>query len=281
MTIQEEILPQYPASPKNVCSSKFYPKSLSIQDTLKLGKVISKRSSTVITIYKFDFDHMQWSNVPVEAEFVVAETPFASGGFRQAFKATSITEGFKEVTWVIKNYLTSASEVIKATKETEESHTKKSVQMHYLARNLASQLKEQIEKEELTGFGPTFEYKKVFMGKTDSGEFVSIGKFIKGDFVKYINNNGEVCEEGTVCDKAQAFVHFTYEKSEGKLIVLDIHGAGYTLYDPEIASLDLLNDDRTYQFCTGNLSEIAMKRFFEIHQCNKYCKLLGLNSVPS
>jgi len=57
------------------------------------------------------------------------------------------------VTWVIKNYLKSASEVIKATKETEESHKKKSVQMHYLAQNLASQLKEQIEKEELTGFG--------------------------------------------------------------------------------------------------------------------------------
>ena len=96
-------------------------------------------------------------HVPVEAEFVVVETPFASGGSRQAFKATSITEGFKEVTWVIKNYLKSASEVIKATKETEESHTKKSVQIHYLARNLASQLKKKIGKEELTRFGPAFD----------------------------------------------------------------------------------------------------------------------------
>ena len=109
---------------------------------LKLGKVISKKSSTVISIYKFDFEHMQWSNVPVEAEFLVAETPFASGGFRRAFKATSITEGFKEVTWVVKKYLKSASEIIKATQETEESHTKKSVQMHYLAHNFASQLTE-------------------------------------------------------------------------------------------------------------------------------------------
>ena len=64
----------------------------------KLGKVISKKSSTVISIYKFDFEHMQWSDVPMEAEFFVAESPFASGGFRRAFKATSITEGFKEVT---------------------------------------------------------------------------------------------------------------------------------------------------------------------------------------
>lgn len=107
---------------------------------LKLGKVISKKSSTVVTIYKFDFEHMQWSNVPVEAEFLVAETPFASGGFRRAYKATSITEGFKEVTWVVKKYLKSASEIIKATQETEESHTKKSVQMHYVARNFASDM---------------------------------------------------------------------------------------------------------------------------------------------
>jgi len=203
-------------SPKKVCSSKFYPGSLSIQDMLKLGKVISKKSSTVISINKFDVEHMQWSSVPVEAEFLVAETPFASG-FRQAFKATSITEGFKEVTWVVKKYLRSALEIIKATQETEESHAKKSVQMHYLACNFASQVKEQIEKEQLMEFGPTFEYKKVFMGKTDSGEFVSIEEYINGDFIKYINNNGEVCEKGTVCDKAQAFVHFTYEKSEGKL----------------------------------------------------------------
>ena len=60
---------------------------------------------------------------------MVAESPFASGGFRRAFKATSITEGFKEVTLVVKKYLKSASEIIKATQETEESHTKKSVQM--------------------------------------------------------------------------------------------------------------------------------------------------------
>ena len=82
-----------------------------------------------------------------------------------------------------------------------------------------------------------------------------------------MNNNGE---KGTVCDKAEVFVHFTHEKSEVKLIALDIQGAGYLLYD-----------DGTYQFCTGNLSEIPIKNVFEKHQCNKYCKLLGLKLAPS
>ena len=96
----------------------------------------------------------------MEADVLVAEAPFASSWFRQAFKATSITEGLKEVTWVIKKNLKSALEIIKVTWKTEEGQTKKSVQMHYLAHNFASQLREQIEKEQLMEFGPTFEYKK-------------------------------------------------------------------------------------------------------------------------
>jgi hypothetical protein len=35
-------------------------------------------------------------------------------------------------------------------------------------------------------FGKTFSYKKVFMGKTDDGEYVTI-EYIDDDFVKYIN----------------------------------------------------------------------------------------------
>lgn len=64
------------------------------------------------------------------------------------------------------------------------------------------------------------------MGKLDDGKYVTIEEFIDDDFVKFINNNGKLCELGDICDKAQAFAHFTLEKSQGKLIVLDIQGAG-------------------------------------------------------
>lgn len=92
-------------------------------------------------------------------------------------------------------------------------------------------------------FGLIFEYKKVFMGKINSGEFVLIEEYIDGDFIKYINNNGDVCEKGIVCDKVEVFVYFIYEKFEGKFIVFDIQGVGYILYDLEIVLLDLLSDD--------------------------------------
>ena len=94
-------------------------------------------------------------------------------------------------------------------KETEQTHTQKSVQMHSLARNFASQMKDKIVKEQIEGFGQAFEYRKIFMGKMDDGKYVTIKEFIDDDFVKYINNNGKLCELGDICDKAQAFAHFT------------------------------------------------------------------------
>lgn len=47
---------------------------------------------------------MLWSNFPIKAEFMIEDLPFGTGGFRKAFKATSITDGFKKRTWVVKKY---------------------------------------------------------------------------------------------------------------------------------------------------------------------------------
>ena len=262
-------------------TSKFYPKSLSIKDILRLGRVVDNKAKKIL-IYKFHFVHMERSSVPLQAEFVIEEKELAAGGFRKAFKATSITEGFHRGTWVVKRYLDTTGQLIRETGQTIEEHTRKAVQMHYLARNFASQLNEVVAKDSLNEYGQSFVYKSVYMGKTEEGEFLTVEEFISGDFVKFINNNGIVCEEDSMlCKKAQAFAHYTYEKSEGKVMVLDIQGSGYTLYDPEIASTEIQNEDGSYQFCTGNLAGKAIESFFENHQCNCYCKFLKLKLRPS
>ena len=46
---------------------------------------------------------MEWSIASVTVEFRLADKLFASGGFREALKATSDTLGFTGVMWVIKN----------------------------------------------------------------------------------------------------------------------------------------------------------------------------------
>jgi ADP-heptose:LPS heptosyltransferase len=129
-------------------NSSKYPKSLSVKDMLHLGKALPKKESTIILIFQFNFKHMRWSSVLIKAEFMIEELPFATGGFREAFKATSITAGFEETTWVVKKYLTTAVEVIRETNETEQTHAQKSVQMYYLAKNFASQLNEKLPKME-------------------------------------------------------------------------------------------------------------------------------------
>lgn len=63
---------------------------------LSLGKLRPERKSTIISIYEFDFNNMLWSNFPsIKAEFMI-DLPFGTGGFRKAFKATSITDGLKK-----------------------------------------------------------------------------------------------------------------------------------------------------------------------------------------
>lgn len=224
---------------------------------------------------------MAWCLVPSEAEFIIEDEPFASGGFRQAFKASSVTTGFRDVAWVVKKYLPEAIEGMRVTNQTPEEHTRKAVQGHYLARNFAWQLKEKVENDELE-YGSTFDYKKVFMGKLDDNEYVTVEEYIDGKFAKYINNNGDIfTKDGILCKKAESLAHFSYEKSQGKLMVLDIQGSGYSLYDPEISSADQVDEEGKFQFCTGNLSGLAINNFFSVHKCNYYCNLLNLTLRPA
>ena len=261
---------------------KAYPKSLSVIDMLNLGKVISKSSTIMVTLHSFDLSEMEWTQLPTPVAFRVDEEPFGSGGFRNAYKAKSTTSGFSSQTWVVKKFLPEAILGIEAMGQTIEGQTRKAVQMHSLAQNFALQLKEKIRKEKLKEFGATFEYKNVYMGKVDGGECVSMEEYIDGDFIKYLNNNGDLCEESDVMvEKAECYAHFTYEKSEGKLIVLDLQGSKYTLYDPEISSSELLGGDGKMQFCNGNLAANAMENLFSNHNCNFYCKLLKLHLCPN
>ncbi len=59
--------------------------------------------------------------------------------------------------------------------------------MHCLARNFAKSLENECPPE----YGDTFKYNKVYYGKMGS-EYITLKRFINGEFVKYINNTGDV-----------------------------------------------------------------------------------------
>ena len=261
--------------------SRFIPKSLSVVDMLKLGNQI-KRTTTAIEVYNFDFQAMAWSASPVLVDFNMEETAFGAGGFREAFKATSKHKEYSYTNWVVKHYLDKSLEDMRTLGQTPEQHTKKSVQLHYLARNFAAQLHTDLEKEDnLILFGDTLSYNKVMLGYIrNRDEYVTVEEFVSGTFDKYINNDGTICGKNkNLTEKAECLAHYSYEKSKKEIMVVDIQGCGVRLFDPEVASSQVESDNEGKLFCAGNLNSHAIDKFVELHKCNSFCQLLDLSGL--
>ena len=171
--------------------------------------------------------------------------------------------------------------MISQVSDTLEGHARKSIQMHTLAKNFAEQITVEVKKvgreEE---FGQPFRFVEAFLGVIHStNEVVTIEEFTEGQFVKYVNNNGSIVNapQSELQKKAECLVHFSYNKSQEKLMVVDIQGSGYNLTDPEIAtSVGSFDEKDELLFCVGNLSKAACDTFFAAHSCNVFCDLLGL-----
>ena len=109
-------------------------------------------------------------------------------------------------------------------------------------------------------------------------DIMSLEPFIRGSYVKYNNNCGFVKEDkrnDRYNQAAQAFSHFTFERSRGRFLVSDIQGVKGNFTDPAIHTLDR---DR-FKLTDTNLGKEGFKFFFATHVCNSICqKSLGLES---
>jgi hypothetical protein len=100
-------------------------------------------------------------------------------------------------------------------------------------------------------------------------------RFIEGSYKKFSNNAGFVNFDDPALT-LQAFSHWTYERTNGNMIVVDLQGIDigdnqtYLLTDPCIHSTDLMRFGRT------NLGTPGIKRFFQTHLCNVICHALKL-----
>ncbi|KAF4994751.1 hypothetical protein FDECE_13024 [Fusarium decemcellulare] len=109
---------------------------------------------------------------------------------------------------------------------------------------------------------------------------MSLEPYIEGEYVKYNNNSSYVNEEDPDDEfnkAAQAFSHFTYERSWGSFLVCDLQGVGHVLTDPAIHTLD---PDR-FKLADTNLGKEGFKFFFATHVCNDICRKLELKSTAA
>ena len=200
-----------------------------------------------------------------------------------AYKATTKHHTCGNSAWMLKRYLPSAKETIEKSKRSLESHTKKTVQTHALARNFAYQLEKALTESAGSQYVKPLRYNNIYYGVTDENEVVTVEEYVEGTFMKYINNDGIPCIERAddVSKKAECLAHFSYEKSDKKLMVLDIQGNDHTLYDTEIASSQLFEEDGDSEmlFCVGNISTLAIENFITEHRCNSYCISVGLTKL--
>ncbi|CAF1185297.1 unnamed protein product [Adineta steineri] len=119
--------------------------------------------------------------------------------------------------------------------------------------------------------------KLVFVPQGNEGKFryYTMERFIEGAYKKFSNNIGYVNHQDPALT-LQAFSHWTYERTNGEMIVVDLQGIDigdhqtYLLTDPCIHATDLKRFGRT------NLGKAGIKRFFQTHVCNIICQTFKL-----
>ena len=117
-------------------------------------------------------------------------------------------------------------------------------------------------------------------GEGSSDECMSLEPYIEGKYVKYNNNCGYINKDNPdnpIHQAAQAFSHFTFERSQGQFLVSDLQGVGNVLTDPAIHTLD----PERFNLADTNLGPEGFKFFFATHVCNDICTKLGLKSNAS
>ncbi|XP_038062573.1 myosin heavy chain kinase D-like [Patiria miniata] len=128
-----------------------------------------------------------------------------------------------------------------------------------------------------TGFGAKGEDAQTADAMVPEGTSVAIEHFIRGRFVQFSNNFGNVNpNENTLVPVA--FSHFTYHESNGQILVTDLQGVynqinnqnSYIFTDPAIHSIDNFRYLLDYYGST-DLGANGVLKFFQNHKCNHLC----------
>ena len=116
--------------------------------------------------------------------------------------------------------------------------------------------------------------------KTNPFKIYQVERRMHQEWRKWNNNNGGVSlyEYSTTL---QAFSHWTYHVTSGRVMVVDLQGVkvdrAYLLTDPALHCNDLLR----FQNARTNLGIKGMRQFFRTHVCSDVCSKLNLPASSS
>jgi hypothetical protein len=102
---------------------------------------------------------------------------------------------------------------------------------------------------------------------------------LEGKFIKWNSNNGYTDLSLPDSEKLQVVSHFTFVRSKGKHLVVDLQGVYYDrapyLTDPQVLSRDQF---KSQVFGRGDLGMDGIREFFANHRCGPTCERLQLTA---
>nr|XP_046231797.1 alpha-protein kinase 2 [Scatophagus argus] len=134
--------------------------------------------------------------------------------------------------------------------------------------------------QSVEAFGEIPEIIPIFLVHRPSNDipYATLEEELIGDFVKYSVKDGKeinlMRRDSEAGQKCCAFQHWVYDKTEGNLLVTDMQGVGMKLTDVGIATCK-----KGYKGFKGNCATSFIDQFKALHQCNKFCEILGLKSL--
>eukprot|EP01062_Namystynia_karyoxenos_P072327 TRINITY_DN683_c0_g1_i2.p1 TRINITY_DN683_c0_g1~~TRINITY_DN683_c0_g1_i2.p1 ORF type:complete len:774 (+),score=196.54 TRINITY_DN683_c0_g1_i2:89-2323(+) len=208
----------------------------------------------------------------------ITENPVFKGELRLAHPC--LMEG--DYRWSKETKLVAKESQYTASKYNTKSHHLSEAHIQLVARRFA---------KEWTAVCPSIPIEFIGVRVVDlqdrpkGNKYWTIEEFLPGTYHKWNNNNGFVSDVDAH-PAMQAFSHWTYMRSKGLAMVVDIQGitrqefvwsqgkvvTKYVLTDPAIHTGD---PDKVMPHQT-NLGRQGMAHFFATHHCNDICRKLGL-----
>ncbi|EKX33932.1 hypothetical protein GUITHDRAFT_147562 [Guillardia theta CCMP2712] len=209
---------------------------------------------------KYTYDQLQdkWKREKVQVTF--ADKPFAQGGMRVCYKMVQVSPPIEGVL-VAKMF----TKQVKPEIYFEEAMTQ------MLADSYALEFNKRSRKRKVC-FLPV----SVYQLRERGGQLVNVEPFLKGDYIKHNDNDGNV-ETGD--ELPQAFSHFSWEASNGQLLIVDIQGVANFYTDPQVhidRAFCQIHSQDGQSFGQGNLGMKGIESFLSTHTCNSICRSLRL-----
>ncbi|XP_067279729.1 alpha-protein kinase 2 isoform X2 [Pseudorasbora parva] len=235
-------------------------------------------------LFKEDFLSEQYFGENQPASIVTEKVHFGEGMHRKAFRTTlregnlprfnpghpcvlkvhnGISYGTKNIEELVKKNYSLA---------VEECHVQNTAREYIKAYNSVAKSAE--------SFGELPDIIPIYLVHRPSNDipYATLEEELLGDFVKYSVKDGKeinlMRRDSEAGQKCCAFQHWVYTQTEGNLLVTDMQGVGMKLTDVGIATCK-----KGYKGFRGNCATSFIDQFKALHQCNRYCELLGLMSL--